>query len=260
MTPLTRTMTDKLLQDYNSVLLKISFKLDEEHQKKLLHYCSGLISKQVTDTIDILRSLEYKGKISWEDVNFVKEAMRKINRFDIVKELTEYEIKRDLTLLLDFYARKILNLDLHCCSVSVKRIVGHLVRLMEVARDKVDVTSISLTVECCKDMRKALVDFEDEIDCGELTFSWNEFTMLVVIAGEIIAVAYKNEELQEPVMDLCSTAADELCSRMTELGSWVSLVTNYSLYKLLYVLLRKRSRTLNRLYFESSFCNRFVLI
>jgi len=69
-------------------------------------------------------------------------------------------------------------------------------------------------------MRKALVDFEDEIDCGELTFSWNEFTMLVVIAGEIIAVAYNNEELQGPVMDLCSTAADELCSRMTELGSW----------------------------------------
>jgi len=121
MTPLTRTMTDKLLQDYNSVLLKISFKLDEEHQKKLLHYCNGLISKQVTDTIDILRSLEYKGKISWEDVNSVKEAMLKINRFDIVKELTEYEIKRDLTLL-DFYAWKILNLDLHCCSVSVKRL------------------------------------------------------------------------------------------------------------------------------------------
>ena len=143
--------------------------------------------------------------------------MSEINGFDIVKELTEYENKRDLTLL-DFYARKILNLDLHCC--SVKRIAGHLVRLMEVARDKVDITSINLRVECCKDMRKALVDFEDEIDCGELTFSWNEFTMLVVIAGELIAVAYKSEELQEPVMDLCSTAADELCSRITELGSW----------------------------------------
>ena len=216
------TATDKLQQTYNTVLLHISFKLDEEHQKKLLHYCNGLISKQVTDTIDILRSLEYKGKISWENVHLVKEAMSEINRFDIVKELIEYENKRDLTLLLDFYARKILNLELHCCSVSVKRIVGHLVRLMEVARDKVDITSINLRLECCKDMRKALVDFEDEIDCGELTFSWNEFTMLVVIAGELIAVAYKSEELQEPVMDLCSTAADELCSRMTELGSWVS--------------------------------------
>ena len=220
------TITDKLLQAYNSILLRISFKLDDEYKKKLLHYCNGLISKHVTDTIDILRSLEYKGKISWEDVNLVKEAMDEINRSDIAKELTEYEIKRDLTLLLDFYARKILNLDLHCSSVSVRRIVGYLVRLMEVARDKVDITSISLIVESCKDMRKALADFEDAIDCSELTFSWNKFTMLIVIAGEIIAVAYKNEDLQEPVIDLCSTAADELCSRMTELGSWVSHVTN----------------------------------
>lgn len=224
MTSLTRTIPDKLLQDYNSILLHISFKLDEEQRKNLLHYCNGLILKQVTDTIDILRSLEYNGKISWENVNLVKEAMGKINRFDIVKELTEYEYKRDLTLLLDFYARKILNLDLHCSSVSVKRIAGHLVRLMEFARDKVDsITSINLTVESSKDIRKALVDFEDDIDCREQPFSWNEFTLLVVIAGEIIAVAYKNEaELQETVIDLCSTAADELCSRMTELGSWVS--------------------------------------
>lgn len=223
---MNRTMTDKLLQAYNSILLRISFKLDDEHRKVLLHYCNGLISKHVTDTVDILRSLEYMGKISWEDVNLVKEAMGEINRSDIVNELTEYEYKRDLTLLLDYYARKILNLDLHCCSVSVKRVVGHLVRLMEVARDKVDITSISLTVESCKDIRKALLDFEDDIDCSGLTFSWNEFTMLIVIAGEIIAVAYKNEELQGSVIDLCSTAADELCSRMTELGSWVSYVTN----------------------------------
>ena len=107
MTSLTGTITDKLLQDYNSILFRISFKLDEENRKNLLHYCNGLILKQVTYTIDILRSLEYNGKISWEDVKLVKEAMRKINRFDIERELTEYEIKRDLTLLLDFYARKI---------------------------------------------------------------------------------------------------------------------------------------------------------
>ena len=188
----------------------------------LLYYCNGIIPKQLTDTIEIFRSLEYKGMISWEDVIVIKEAMHGIKRYDIVKELTEYEVKRDLTLLLDYYARKILNLDLKCSSVYVKRTVGHLVRLMEVARDKVDMTSLSLTVETSKDIRKALVEFEDEIDCREQSFSWNEFIMLVVIAGEIIAVAFNNEELQEPVVDLCSTAADELCSRMTKLGSWVS--------------------------------------
>lgn len=81
---MNRTMTDKLLQAYNSILLRISFKLDDEHRKELLHYCNGLISKQVTGTVDILRSLEYMGKISWGDVNLVKEAMDEINRSDIV--------------------------------------------------------------------------------------------------------------------------------------------------------------------------------
>ncbi len=222
MTSTTRTVTDKLRQDYNGVLLQISFKLDAEHQRNLSYYCNGFIPILVTDTIDILRTLEHERKISWEDINLLKEAMHKIRRFDIVKELTEFEIKRDLTLLLDFYTRKILQLDLYCSSVAVKVVTGHLVRLMEIVRDKVDIAAISLTVESSKDIRKALVDFEEEIDCRELTFSWNEFTMLVIIAGEIIAKASLNEERRETVTELCSTAADELCSRMTDLGSWVS--------------------------------------
>ena len=150
----------------------------------LLYYCNGIIPKQLTDTIEIFRSLEYKGMISWEDVIVIKEAMHGIKRYDIVKELTEYEVKRDLTLLLDYYARKILNLDLKCSSVSVKRTVGHLVRLMEVARDKVDMTSLSLTVETSKDIRKALVEFEDEIDCREQSFSWNEFIQCLLLSPE----------------------------------------------------------------------------
>ena len=219
----THTVTErKLRQDYNGVLLQVSFKLDTEHQRELRYYCNGFIPIRVTDTIDILQTLEHERKISWEDVKFLKEAMRKMRRIDIVEELTEFEIKRDLTLLLDFYARKVLQLDLHCSSVSVKRVAGHLARLMEIVRDKVDIAAISLPVESSKDVRKVLADFEEEIDCGELTFSWNEFTMLVIIAGEIIAAASSNEDREEPVIQLCFTAADELCSRMTELGSWVS--------------------------------------
>ena len=91
--------------------------------------------------------------------------MRHIRRFDIVKELTEFEIKRDLTLLLDFYARKILGLDLDCCSVDVKKVAGHLARLMAIVGDRINIKTINLTVESSKDIRKVLVDFE-EIDEG----------------------------------------------------------------------------------------------
>ena len=219
----THTVTEKLRQDYNGVLLQVSFKLDTEHQKELRYYCNGFIPICVTDTIDILQTLGHERKISWEDVNFLKEAMRKMRRIDIVEDLTEFEIKRDLTLLLDFYVKKILRLDLPCCSVSVKRVAGHLARLTEIVRGKVDLAAISLRVESSKDIRKVLADFEEEIDCGELAFSWNGFTMLLIIAGEIIAAASSSfEERQDPLTELCITAADELHSRMTELGGWVS--------------------------------------
>lgn len=216
MLTLTSTVTDKLLVSYNGVLLRISDKLDKKHQKKLRHYYNGLIPIHVTDSMDILCSLVYRGKISWKHVNLVKESIEVTGRIDLVKELTDFEIKRDLTLLLDFHARKILELDLHCCSVAVKRVAGYL------GRDKVDITAISSTVESSKDMRNALVYVEEVFDCRETTFSWNEFTVLVIIAGEIIAAASLNEKRQEPVVKLCFTAADELCSRMTELESWVS--------------------------------------
>lgn len=104
----------------------------------------------------------------WEDVNLVKEVMSKINRFDIVKEVIEYEYKWDLIFFLDYYVRKILNLDLYCCFVFVKRMVGCLVRFMEFVWDKVDsFLLINLIVELSKDIWKVLVDFEDDIDCRE---------------------------------------------------------------------------------------------
>ncbi|KAL9987852.1 hypothetical protein ACROYT_G002224 [Oculina patagonica] len=220
MLPSTHTVTDKLRQTYNGVLLQISFNLGKKHQRKFRQYCNGLVPTNVTDTVDILHTLEHERKISWEDVNFVKDAMHEIRRVDIVAELTKFEIKRDLTLLLDFHARKILQSDLLCSSVAVKRVAGYLGRLREIVRDKVDITAIIPTVESSNEMRRELVDFEEDIDCTELTFSWRGVTMLVIIAGEIIAAASMNEERQEPMVELCFTAADELCSRMTELGSW----------------------------------------
>jgi len=55
----------------------------------------------------LFRSLEHEGKISWEDVTFLKELMRTMQRLDVVKKLTRFELKRDLTILLDFYPRKV---------------------------------------------------------------------------------------------------------------------------------------------------------
>ena len=211
---------------YRNILLEIYFELGQEDQKNLHFYCSDLIPGNVTDTISILKCLEKAENISPEDLHFLKDAMRAIRRLDIAKKLTKFEIKRDLTLLLYFYVRKILRLDLYCCSQAMKKVAGYLARLMETVRDRVDITKINLTVESSRDLRKALADFERELDCREPErFSWKEITMLVVYAGEIIAIASTNEEQPETVIELCSTATDELFSRMTRLESWVSIIS-----------------------------------
>lgn len=98
---------------------------------QLRQYCHGLIPVDITFILKLLRALEHNKNISWEDVNLLKEAMRVIRRLDLVKKLTEYECKRDLMLLLDFYARRIVRLDSYCCTVPVKKVAGQLERLME---------------------------------------------------------------------------------------------------------------------------------
>ena len=101
---------------YRNIKLEICFELGQEDQKNLHFYCSDLIPGNVTDTIGILKCLEKAENISPEDLHFLKDAMRAIRRLDIAKKLTKFEIKRDLTLLLYLYVRKILGLDLYCCS------------------------------------------------------------------------------------------------------------------------------------------------
>ena len=69
-----------------------------------------------------------------------------------------------------------------------------------------------------------LVDVEEESE-RELSDPWSKLTLLVVISGEIVAVALANEEQHwkpEVLIELLSTLADRLCFRMLKQGSWVS--------------------------------------
>ena len=91
--------------------------------------------------------------------------MRKIRRFDIEREVTEFEIKRDLKILLDFYARKRQGQDLSCCSQNVRRVAGYLTKLTDKARDRVDITNIISSVKSSKDIRNVLVELEEKMDC-----------------------------------------------------------------------------------------------
>ena len=72
-------------------------------------------------------------------------------------------------------------------------------------------------MESSEVIRKALVDFKGEIDCNELQFSWNEFTMLIVIAGDLTTVV--SEDLQ--VLPIGYINSPDTNKRLWERGCYI---------------------------------------
>ena len=215
----------KLRQAYAAILLQIVHNLDRDQQQELSFYYSrsGLISVQDTGILTTLTSLENAGMISWEDVGRLTEGLRQIHRLDLVKLLTEFEMKRNLTILLDCYTRERLGLDLCFRSDTVQSTAAYL--LMETVQDGFDITNVRSLVGSGKNIKKVLNEFEEEIDRSEFSFPWSKLAMLIVIAGEIIVAASANGKHHQnhQLMEMCFTAAEECSSRMMpEQGSWVS--------------------------------------
>ena len=130
-----------------------------------------------------------------------------------------YEIKRNLTILLNFYGE--MRQELKPCSLSrsVESVARCLLDLMTaMVREGFDVNIVRSLTEPIKGMRKVLLDWEGEFE-RELSNPWHTVTTLVLIAGEIIAGALANEGYTPEVLAMCSTAADMICSRMMEQGS-----------------------------------------
>ena len=100
------TITDELQKAYRAALLCIVDHLESNQQEKLQFYYEGLIPSGTDGIINILRSLESVGEISWKYVGSLKEGLYAIQRPDLVEILTAFETRRELTLFLDDYARK----------------------------------------------------------------------------------------------------------------------------------------------------------
>ena len=101
-------------------------------------------------------------------------------------------------------------------------VASRLRKIMDSARESVKIRDICSTVESSRDLKKVLMALEEKMD-EEKPLSLDDFTMLVIFAGEIITIASADEEQQESLLDLCTTAADELCSRTNAPETWVRL-------------------------------------
>ena len=223
------TTIENLQRAFKAVLLQIVHSLEKDQQEKLSFLFNEFISTtKPDDALNIMSSLENAGKISWSDVSFLKEGLEQVKRLDLVKKLTAFEVKRNLIVLLDFYARKRQEMESCCQSVPdpLGRVAGYLLKITrEVFQDGFDVSERvrSLLVESREDIKNLMLVLKEKCD-QKLSDPWSKLTLCIVISGEILAVALANHEepQQQEVMKLLSTAAEDLCSRILELGNWVS--------------------------------------
>ena len=222
-------MTDILKFEYRAVLVRIARDLDEEQHKQLFFLCKEQVPRRGLDVWTLLTLLEDSAKISWIDVSLLKKCLHVIGREDLVVVLTEFEMKRDLSIVMNFYVKKRNGLHLFYRSSATEAAI-HLVRLMERYPGREDLRGMMRGSD--KKAKDLWLQFlSATLPTSRMT--WGKFSMLVAIAGEIIAKTSSNHcagSSDEAIMDMCVILADELCTIMVQLGCWVTefnLVQDY---------------------------------
>ena len=213
-------MTGRLRQIYRAVLVQISRDLDKEQCKELQFLCTGLVPRRVKGVLALFRSLEEAAKMSWVDATFLKECLHDVGREDLVVKLTAFEIKRDLSILFNFYVKKRNGLDSFYQS-SATNAAEYLVQLMKGFQRRVDVREMLRSSG--KKPKDLWLHFVSECSLPR-RMTWGKLSMLVAVGGEIIAVSSSFSERPEEVdevMKICIQLADDLCHPMLQLGTWV---------------------------------------
>ena len=219
----------QLEPNYRGVLIKIKRGLTEDDEKDFrFYYTDCVVASDTLSTWKFFRSLEDAREISWEDVSFLKEGLRAVQRKDLEKILTEFENRRNLTALVYMYAGKRQGFEESSfCLNLVEQEAGYLTRTTahEMSAERTFYKSL---LESTKSIKKVLGEF-DEVSRHKRLDPWSQLTRLVVIVGENVAEAFRmreerrltSEEIGKIRRNLRS-AADELYCRMRKLGTWVS--------------------------------------
>ena len=219
-------MTEKLKLEYRSALLQISYGLEKVQTKALLFYYDKVIEED-SESLALFRSLEYARKLSWKDVSFLKEGLLKVRRLDLVKDLTEFEVKRNFALLLDLYGKMRQSSQWSYSFESMVKVANHLTFLMRaICEDEFDVSdTINKLMEAGKEFKSVLNDLEEETE-RQLSEPWSKLTLLFLVSGELITASMikEAERFGKPnAPDLCFIAAKKLSSRMFNIGNWVRI-------------------------------------
>ena len=209
------TITDELQQDFRALYIKILSDLEKDQSKELRYFYFG-----TPESCDLL-SIEHAGKISWTNVSSLKKVLSAIRREVLRDALEEFEIKRNVALLLDAFVRIRKGIPRQNLFKYIEAIAGCLAKSTDDALDKNKFNVKSLR-KSRKSIEEVLISLKEKIETNP-TGPWTKkLALLTVIAGELLSeTETKNEDFARSLPKAVMRCSSEICSGMTSLDEWV---------------------------------------
>ena len=227
------TFTDELRQDFKALLIKIFSDLEKETVEALrLFYNDKDIPKNICGTFNFLTALEDAGKFSWTNVSSLKKWLSAIRREVLVDALEEFEIKRNVALLLDAFVRIRKDIPRQNLFENIEAIAGYLANLTDSALDKSKVRSLKKSK---KNIEEVMIFLEEQIRETNHSKPWTyRLALLIVAAGEVLSeTETKNEEFTDPLPEEVTRCSAEICASMKSLYEWVRPIDRRSFLKVI---------------------------
>ena len=230
----TNSLIAEIRQDFKALLIKIFSDLEKEKTDSLMFYYD--IPKDICETFGFLTALEDAGKISWTNFGSLKKGLSAIRREVLGDALEEFEIKRNIALLLDAFVRIRKDIPRQNLFENIEAIAGYLANLPDCVGYK---SKIRLLRKSKKNIEKVMISLEEQIRETNLSkpCTWTKrLALRTVVAGELLSeTEIKNEEFTDPLPEEVIRCSAEICSRMKSLNEWVRPIDRGSLLKVILV-------------------------
>ena len=212
------------------LLIKIFSDLEKEKIDALRFY----YEEDICETFGFLTALLDAGKISWINVSSLKKVLSAIRREVLRDALEEFEIKRNVALLLDAFVRIRKGIPRQDLSENIETIAGYLANLTDCALDKSKVRSLRKSK---KNIEEVMILLEERIRETSLSKPWTyRLALLIVAAGEVLSeTEIQNEEFTDLLPEEVARCSAEICSRVASLDEWVRPIDRRSLLKVILI-------------------------
>jgi len=214
------SITDKLRLDFAALLIENFWHAGKETEDSLRFFFKRKdIPKNVCGVLNFLSALEDVEEISWKNVSRLKTWLSATQRKVLFHDFEEFEIKRNVTLLLDAIVKIRKDSPRQNLSKATEAIALNLANLNDCALDK---SKVRLLRKSKTNIEEVMICLEEKIRKTSLSKPNYRLALLIVAAGEVLSeTETNNEEFEDPLPEDVIRCAAEICSRMTGLEEWV---------------------------------------